>query len=90
MDSLYSLIHKQEGREENTSLATLDSRNVKTSHHVDSDWGVDGNKKIKSRKEHIIIDTFRLPLAFVVHAANLHDNKGTPQIIEKLSYKSHV
>ena len=55
MDALHSLIRKQAGREESPSLGIMDSRSVKTSHHVDSDRGIDGNKKIKGRKEHIIV-----------------------------------
>ena len=52
-----------------------------------SDRGIDGNKKIKGRKEHIIVDTLGLPLAVAIHEANLHDSKGAPQAIEKLAYK---
>ena len=87
MDALHSLIRKQAGREESPSLGIMDSRSVKTSHHVDSDRGIDGNKKIKGRKEHIIVDTLGLPLAVAIHEANLHDSKGAPQAIEKLAYK---
>jgi transposase len=65
----------------------MDSRSVKTSHHVDSDRGIDGNKKIKGRKEHIIVDTLGLPLAVAVHKASMHDSKVAPQAIEKLAYK---
>ena len=77
----------RQGRQESPSLGIMDSRSVKTSHHVDSDRGIDGNKKIKGRKEHIIVDTLGLPLAVAIHEANLHDSKGTPQAIEKLAYK---
>ena len=87
MDALHSLIRKQAGRQESPSLGIMDSRSVKTSHHVDSDRGIDGNKKIKGRKEHIIVDTLGLPLAVAIHEANLHDSKGAPQAIEKLAYK---
>ena len=65
----------------------MDSRSVKTSHHVDSERGIDGNKKIKGQKEHIIVDTLGLPLAIAIHEANLHDSKGAPQAIGRLSYK---
>ena len=87
MDILHSLIRKQSGREESPSLGIIDSRSVKTSHHIDSDRGINGNKKIKGRKEHIIVDTLGLPLAVAIHEANLHDSKGAPQVIEKLAYK---
>ena len=49
----------------------MDSMSVKASHHVDSDRGIDGNKKIKRRKEHIIVNTLGLPLAVASHEANL-------------------
>ena len=58
------------GRDESPSLGIIDSRSVKTSHHVDTDRGTDGNKKIKGRKEHIVTDVLGLPLAIVIHAAN--------------------
>ena len=44
MDVLHSLIRKQAGRQESPSLGIIDSRSVKTSHHVDSKRGIDGNK----------------------------------------------
>lgn len=37
------------GRDKNPSLGIIDSRSVKTSHHVDIDHGIEGNKKIKGR-----------------------------------------
>ena len=76
MDTLHSLVRKQAGRQESPSLGIMDSRSVKTSHHVDSERGIDGNKKIKGRKEHIIVDTLGLPLAVAIHEANLHDSKA--------------
>ena len=75
MDVLHSLLRKQSGREESPSLGIIDSRSVKTSHHIDSDRGIDGNKKIKGRKEHIIVDTLGLPLAVAIHEANLQQQR---------------
>lgn len=68
-------------------MGIIDSRSVKTSHHVDSDRGIDDNKKVKGRKEHIVVDTLGLPMAVAVHEANLHDSKGAPKVIEKLEHK---
>ncbi|WP_329905444.1 transposase [Porphyromonas pogonae] len=48
---------------------------------------MDGNKKIKGRKEHIIVDNMGLPMAVAVHEANIHDSKGAPQAIEKQKSK---
>lgn len=39
-------------------LGIIDSRSVKSSHHVDTDRGIDGDKRIKGRKEHIVFDTW--------------------------------
>ena len=87
MDTSHSFIRKQAGRQESPSLGIMDFRSMKTSHHVDSDRGMYGNKKIKGRKEHIIVDTLGLPLAVAIHEANLHGSKGASQAIEKLAYK---
>ena len=54
---------------------------------MDSYRGIDGNKKVKGRKEHIVVDTLGIPMAVAVHEANLHDSKGAPKVIEKLEHK---
>lgn len=54
MDALYSLVRRLVGNEESSSMGIIDSRSVKSSHHVDADRGIDGNKKINGRKEHIV------------------------------------
>ena len=38
--------------------------------------GIDGGKKTKGRKRHIVVDTQGNLLAIVVHAANIHDTKS--------------
>lgn len=87
LDKLRSEIRIMAGRKESPSLCIIDSRSVKTSHHVDPERGLDGNKKIKGRKQHIIVDTQGNLMAIAVHEANVHDSKGAPEVIEKLSYK---
>lgn len=37
---------------------------------------MDGGKKIKGRKRHIVVDTMGNLLAIIVHAANVHDTKS--------------
>lgn len=51
-------------------MGIIDSRSLKTSHHVDTDRGMDGNKKIKGRKEPIVVDTLGLPMGIKVHEVN--------------------
>ena len=69
LDNIRSQVRTKSGREK-SSLGIIDSRSVKTSHHVDSDRGLDGNKKIKGRKQHIIVDTQGNLMAIAVHEAN--------------------
>ena len=46
--------------------------------------GIDGNKKIKGRKRHIVVDTMGNVVANVVHTANLHDNQGASLVFQNL------
>lgn len=42
-------------------LVSETQRSVRTSHHVNGkECGVDGGKKIKGKKEHIVVDTLGL------------------------------
>ena len=75
------------GRCESPSLGIIDSRSVRTSHHVDKCRGIDGNKKIKGRKQHLVVDILGIPLAIVVHEANIHDSVGAIQVFESLKFK---
>ena len=84
MDTLHRMVRKLMGREETPILGIIDSRSVKSSHHVDADRGIDGNKKIKGRKEHIVVDTLGLPMSVVVHEANVHDSVGADGVIDKM------
>ncbi|MEG2771858.1 MAG: IS5 family transposase, partial [Alistipes sp.] len=54
---------------------------------VDLDRGIDGNKKIKGRKEHIVVDTLGLPMSVVVHQANTHDSVGAHDVIDMMKAK---
>ena len=87
LDTLRSKVRIMSGRNESPSLGIIDSRSVKTSHHVDSDRGLDGNKKAKERKQHIIVDTQGNLMSIAVHEANIHDSKRAPKAIENLSCK---
>lgn len=64
-------------REESASAVCIDSQSVKTSSFISLDTGIDGGKKIKGRKRHIITDTMGLVQGVIVSAANVYDgNEG--------------
>ena len=48
-DTLRGIVRRLSGRAESPSLGIIDSRSVRTSHHIDGQRGIDGNKKIKGR-----------------------------------------
>ena len=43
---------------------------------IHDDVGIDGNKRVKGRKRHIIVDSLGILLAVVVTAANVSDTQG--------------
>ena len=87
MHHLRAIVRKACGKSTSPSIGIIDSRSVRTSHHVDSsEYGIDGGKKIKGRKEHIVVDTLGLPMSVKVHAANIHDSVGAVSTIEQLRF----
>ena len=86
-DTLRGIVRRLSGRTESPSLGIIDSRSVRTSHHIDGQRGIDGNKKIKGRKEHIVVDTLGLPMSVRVHPANVHDSVGAEEVFESMRYK---
>jgi len=87
MDTLREKLRVALGKEESPSVGIIDSRTAKTSQHVDKDRGIDGNKKIKGRKEQLLTDTLGLPLAILVHEANIHDSKGAESALARIAHK---
>lgn len=86
-DYIRGVRRKTNKRKPSPSVGIIDSRSVKTSHHCDGAKGIDGNKKIKGRKEHIVVDTLGIPIAVKVHPANKHDSKGASEVFEAMRYK---
>ncbi len=84
---LRTLVRQKAGRHQSPSLGIIDSRSVKTSRQNAQERGYDGGKKVKGRKQHIIVDTLGLLLAVVVHSATIHDSQAAFSVIERLKHR---
>ena len=75
METLRQWERPCQGRLPEPSAACADSQSIKVATQG-KDVGFDGNKKVKGRKRHILVDTLGLILAVVVTAANGDDRQG--------------
>jgi len=80
---LRDFVRRVSGRHVSPSACCIDSQSVKMSRQPGLK-GVDGGKKVKGRKRHIVTDTMGLLLVVVVHAANVHDSQSAMMVIEGL------
>ena len=93
MDGTIEIAHQEirksvrtdQGKKESASMGIIDSCSVRMNATSGMQRGIDGNKKIKGLKRHMIVDSLGLVIDVVVHAANIHDSKGATQVLEKLS-----
>src|SRR5687768_18581508 len=82
MDTFRIWERREQGRKDDPSAGCVDSQTIKvTTQH--QDVGFDGNKKIKGRKRHTLVDTLGLLLAVVVTAANVDDRQGLVELLER-------
>lgn len=87
--ALNMLFREQSDREASPSVGIMDSQSIKNSERGVCDTGYDGNKKIKGRKRHIIVDTLGLVLSVKVHAANVHDSKGAFELVDEIENEGY-
>ena len=62
MDALRDMVRLERGRESSPSLGIIDARSVSTTQHVSAERGIDGHKRVKGRKEQLVVDTLGLPI----------------------------
>lgn len=86
LDHLNGLYRERENRHAKPSYGIIDSQSVKTI-YASEERGIDGGKKVKGRKRHIIVDILGNLLHVSVHAANTHDTKAAPAVFERVAEK---
>ena len=76
-------VREKAGRKKTPSLVCIDSQSVKGDINLEAK-GIDGNKKVKGRKRHIVVDVLGLLLFCAITAANVSDVHPGKEFISDL------
>jgi len=86
LDQLNRKARSKVGRTESPSYGIIGAQSVKTQ-YASEERGIDGGKKVKGHKRHIIVDVLGNLLHVQVHAANISDTKAAGNVFERTSEK---
>ncbi len=86
LDRLTVYSRQKAGRSAQPSYGIIDAQSVKTQ-YASEERGIDGGKKVKGHKRHIVVDILGNLLHVSVHAANLSDTKSACDVLEAAADK---
>jgi putative transposase len=78
--ALYEQIRTAAGRAVSPSVVIMDGQSVKTTERGGT-RGLDGHKRVKGRKRHILVDTLGLPIANRVEPADISDRRAAAGLL---------
>jgi putative transposase len=86
LDALNALYREKKGRQPQPRYGIVDSQSAKTQ-YASEERGIDGGKRVKGRKRHIVVDVLGCLLHVQVHAANVHDTVGACEVMRRAREK---
>jgi putative transposase len=75
LSKLRESVRIKRGQDRDASVGIMDSQSVRCGNNC-SLKGIDGNKKIKGIKRHVVVDKNGFLIAVMVTCANIHDSKA--------------
>lgn len=80
---LVSMKRLTDGQNGEPTVGIIDSQSVRIG-LPDSESGVDGGKRVKGIKRHLVVDKNGWPLGVYVTTANVHDTKGAVKLLSHI------
>ena len=75
LNELRGLVRLKRGQHKDSTVGIMDSQSVRWGNNRSLN-GIDGNKKVKGIKRHVIVDKNGFLIAVMVTVANVHDSKA--------------